>query len=148
MLLRNHWPTGIFPILRSLVRHQGPLAGVELTTFGLQDTTATVRPRDEDPAPLFRFKDERPLYDWCIYPILTIWFPCIMWVTEDKRVQKLKFDVSYLGKLPLMQYNQNNLLTCRYNALTFRNMYLAVAVSRKIIVVNIIFSFIYILTTW
>ena len=30
------------------VRHQGPLAGVELTTFGLRDTTATVRPRDED----------------------------------------------------------------------------------------------------
>jgi hypothetical protein len=30
------------------VRHQGPLAGVELTTFGLQDTTATIRPRDED----------------------------------------------------------------------------------------------------
>jgi hypothetical protein len=43
-------PPGIFPILRSLVyvRHQGPLAGVELTTFGLRDTTATVGPQDED----------------------------------------------------------------------------------------------------
>jgi hypothetical protein len=49
MLLGNHWPTGIFPVLRSLVyaRHQGPLAGVEITTFGLQDTTGTVRPWDE-----------------------------------------------------------------------------------------------------
>jgi hypothetical protein len=30
------------------VRHQGPLAGVELTTLGLRDTTATVRPQDEE----------------------------------------------------------------------------------------------------
>ncbi len=50
MLLGNHYPTGIFPILRPLVyvSHQGPLAGVELTTFGLRETIATVRPRDED----------------------------------------------------------------------------------------------------
>jgi hypothetical protein len=30
------------------VRHQGPLAGVELTTFLPRDTTATATPRDED----------------------------------------------------------------------------------------------------
>jgi hypothetical protein len=35
MLLANHWPTVIFPILRSLmyVHQQGPLSGVELTTL-------------------------------------------------------------------------------------------------------------------
>jgi hypothetical protein len=37
MLLGNHGPTGIFPILRSLVyvRHQGTLGGIELKTFVL-----------------------------------------------------------------------------------------------------------------
>ena len=46
MLLGNHWPTGKFPILRSLVyvHHPVEVAGIELPTFGLRDTTTTMSP--------------------------------------------------------------------------------------------------------
>ena len=39
-----------FPILRSLVyvHHPVEVAGIELTTFGLRDTTTTMSPPDED----------------------------------------------------------------------------------------------------
>jgi hypothetical protein len=38
------WLMVHYCIVLVYVRHQGPLAVVELTTFGLQDTTATIRP--------------------------------------------------------------------------------------------------------
>jgi hypothetical protein len=49
MLPGTIWPTGIFPILMSLVfvHHQGPPAGIKPTTFLSQDTTATATPQDD-----------------------------------------------------------------------------------------------------
>ena len=56
MLLGNHWPTGKFPILRYLVyvHHPVEVAGIELTTFGLRDTTTTVSSPDEDNVSLYQ----------------------------------------------------------------------------------------------
>jgi hypothetical protein len=101
MLLENHWPTGMFPILRSLVyvHHQGPPGGNRTHDLSITRHDCEMRTLYDGisywiPVLPFDIKSARfhsqfsaipagIMYDWANTPMCpTTEYNCLLWQTE------------------------------------------------------------------